>query len=188
MNSLLPNCKPEKGDITNDAEELGDYDARTAIVPRPPAKPFGIEVSSSSSRTTPTSHTHKCRRRVNNNSMPGYFKRPLSLFNAPRNQYNRNSEGHPCPPFGGGLRSAVLTRPLAPSCGCGSLPSFMMSHNYGRTSGADDWCGGRKFSSHLDHCLRLRRSYSGDFSWDKESSTASSSSHGRFHPPSMRRL
>ncbi|KAL3193035.1 hypothetical protein MRX96_058539 [Rhipicephalus microplus] len=124
MTSLSPNCKLEKGEISDDAEE---------------------------------------------------------------NHYDHNSGGHSSPPFGGGLRSAVLTRPLAPSRGCASLPSFVVSHNYGRASGADDRCGGLRSSSHIDHCSRFHRSHSGHFSLENESSTVSSS-HGRFQPPSLQRL
>ncbi|XP_037525430.1 uncharacterized protein LOC119402366 [Rhipicephalus sanguineus] len=190
MTSLSPNCELEEGEISDDPEELGDYDARTALVPRPPAKPFGIETSSSSSRTTPP-HPHKCRHRVNN-STPRYYKKPLSVFNPPGGHYDRNSGGHSRPPIGGGLRSAVLCRPPPPSRGCASLPSFVASHDSsGRTSG-DDRCGGRRSTSHLDHYSWFRRpsSSSGHSSRDHlESSTtsSSSSSHGRFQTPSSQR-
>ncbi|KAL3220413.1 hypothetical protein MRX96_029893 [Rhipicephalus microplus] len=187
MTSISPNCELEEGEISDDAEELGDYDARTAAVPRPPAKPFGIEVSSSPSRAAPPSHPHKSRSRVNNNSTARYYKKPLSVFNPPSGHYDRNSGGHSRPPFGGGLRSAVASRPLAPSRGRASLPSFVASHDSGRTSGGDDRCGGRRSSSHLDHYSWFRRSSSGHFSRDVESSTASSSSHGRFQPPFSQR-
>ncbi|KAL3193039.1 hypothetical protein MRX96_058541 [Rhipicephalus microplus] len=156
MTSLSPNCKLEKGDISDVAEELGDNDARTTTVPRPPAKPFGIET-------------------------------PLSVFNPPKNHYDRNIGGHSRRPCGGGLRSAVLTRPLAPSRGCASLPSFVVFRNYGRASGADDRCAGWRSSSHFDQSSRFRRSYSGHFSWDNESLTVSSS-HGRFQLTSLQRL
>nr|XP_037271813.1 zinc finger C3H1 domain-containing protein-like isoform X1 [Rhipicephalus microplus] len=186
MTSISLNCELEEGEISDDAEELGDYDARTAAVPRPPAKPFGIEVSSSPSRAAPPSHPHKSRSRVNNNSTARYYKKPLSVFNPPSGHYDRNSGGHSRPPFGGGLRSAVASRPLAPSRGRASLPSFVASHDSGRTSGGDDRCGGRRSSSHLDHYSWFRRSSSGHFSRDVESSTASSS-HGRFQPPFSQR-
>ncbi|KAH7939182.1 hypothetical protein HPB52_008085 [Rhipicephalus sanguineus] len=189
MTSLSPNCELEEGEISDDPEELGDYDARTALVPRPPAKPFGIETSSSSSRTTPP-HPHKCRHRVNN-STPRYYKKPLSVFNPPGGHYDRNSGGHSRPPIGGGLRSAVLCRPPPPSRGCASLPSFVTSHDSsGRTSG-DDRCGGRRSTSHLDHYSWFRRpsSSSGHSSRDhlESSTTSSSSSHGRFQTPSSQR-
>ncbi|KAL3193038.1 hypothetical protein MRX96_058541 [Rhipicephalus microplus] len=119
--------------------------------------------------------------------MPGYFKTPLSVFNPPKNHYDRNIGGHSRRPCGGGLRSAVLTRPLAPSRGCASLPSFVVFRNYGRASGADDRCAGWRSSSHFDQSSRFRRSYSGHFSWDNESLTVSSS-HGRFQLTSLQRL
>lgn len=187
MTSPSPNCELEEGEISDDAEELGDYDARTALVPRPPAKPFGI-VESSSSRNTLPPHPHKCRHRVNNSSSSAtrYYKKPLSVFNPPSGSghYDRSSGGHSRPPptsSGVTLRSAVQCRPPA-SRGSASIPSFVSPHD-SRTSGAsnDDRCGGRRSSttSQLDHYSWFRRSSSGHSSRELENS----SSHGRFPPP-----
>ncbi|XP_054918387.2 uncharacterized protein [Dermacentor andersoni] len=184
MTSPSPICELEEGEISDDAEELGDYDARTALVPRPPAKPFGI-VEPSSRGLLP--HPHKCRRRVNNSSSaPRYYKKPLSVFNPPSGSghHDRGSGGHSRPPpssSGVTLRSAVQCRPPA-SRGCVSLPSFVSPHD-SRTSGAsnDDRGGARRSSttSHLDHYSWFRRSSSGHSSREIENS----SSHGRFPPP-----
>lgn len=187
MTSPSPNCELEEGEISDDAEELGDYDARTALVPRPPAKPFGI-VESSSSRSTLPPHPHKCRHRVNNSSSSAtrYYKKPLSVFNPPSGSghYDRSSGGHSRPPPTSSvvtLRSAVQCRPPA-NRGSATLPSFVSPHD-SRTSGAsnDDRCGGRRSSttSQLDHYSWFRRSSSGHSSRELENS----SSHGRFPPP-----
>lgn len=174
-------CELEEGEISDDAEELGDYDARTAREPRPPAKPFGIVVDSSH-------HSHKPRHRPKNSSPPPprYYKKPLCTFNPPNGgHYDRNGSSHSWPSPNGvvrpALRSAVMCRG-PPTTGRGGPPSSLQSYvvRDNRTSGSDDR-NGRRTTSHLDHYSWFRRSVSGGGGSTRE--PEKSSSHGRFPPP-----
>ncbi|KAH9380369.1 hypothetical protein HPB48_014536 [Haemaphysalis longicornis] len=180
MASSEMTCELEEGEISDDAEELGDYDARTAREPRPPAKPFGIVVESSQ-------HTHKPRHRAKNSAPPPsrYYKKPLVTFNGPNgSHYDRNGQGHPWSASNGvvrpSLRSAVMFRgpPPSPVRGGSSLQSYVVRDS--RTSAADDR-NNRRTTSHLDHYSWFRRSSSGGGGSTRDSEKLSS--HGRFPPP-----
>lgn len=177
MASSQATCELEEGEISDDAEELGDYDARTAREPRPPAKPFGIVVESSSH------HTHKPRHRVHSSSSPPprYYKKPLVTFNGPSGgHYDRNGPGlgrsWPDP------NGVVARPPLRSAVMCRGVPTPPVRGGFSRdsrTSGAVDDRNGRRATSHLDHYSWFRRSGGGGTIRESEKLP----SHGRFPPP-----
>ncbi|XP_077492990.1 uncharacterized protein LOC144104072 isoform X5 [Amblyomma americanum] len=189
MASCSPTCELEEGEISEDAEEMGDYDARIALVPRPPAKPFGI--AESSSRSSSSQHQQqKSRPRVRSSaSAPSsrYYKKPLCASNPPNgSHYDRNAPSHSS--RAPGLeRSVVRSTVQCRIRGCVSRPlPPLTSRDACRTSSVDGRGGVRR--SHLDHYSWFRRSSSSAASSSRGDTENTSSSKGRFPPaPSSQR-